>query len=40
MAIRQPPQGFVTEDSPETQFGEAQRCYQLVGPLFAAEDKR
>ena len=38
MAIRQPPRGFVTDDPPETQFGEAQSWYQLIGPLFAAED--
>ena len=38
MARRNPPSGFLNEDSNLTEFGDAQSWYQLVGPLFYAED--
>ena len=40
MSFRQPPNGFVADDPPETTFGEADSWYQLVGPLFAAQDNK
>jgi len=40
MARREPPEGFVDNDSDQINYGEAESWYQLVGPLFYARDNQ
>lgn len=40
MDRRKPPRGFLGDDSGISRFGEAESWYQLVGPLFHAEDNQ
>lgn len=38
--MRHPPAGFTSDDSGIEKFGEADSWYQLVGPLFHADDNK
>jgi len=38
MESREPPDGFLTDDSESLNYGQADSWYQLVGPLFYASD--